>query len=319
MKTSKELFQFEKFDPSKQETLVSFSASNIWKDLRDSFLKNKSSLIGLILFAIIIILTIVIPLSSNYDRSITPISGIKNLSPGSKLPAGINNELYNSNFLFLFGTDKFGRDLWTRVWNGLANSILLGLVATTMNVIVGSILGLLMGYYNFANKYLLWVVKILSSLPIVLVLMLFNVTLGSSIYVMLLGLTATAWIAPSQQVRADVLVNKNLDFMIASKVLGTKNYKILSTFFLLSMPTIITQFIIIFPKMILFEATLGFLGLSTPDIPIIGNIINDGKSQMFLFPFQLFIPVGFLVFTVITMQMISSGIQDAFSLTKGGE
>jgi ABC-type dipeptide/oligopeptide/nickel transport system permease subunit len=66
--------------------------------------------------------------------------------------------------------------------------------------------------------------------------------------------------------------------------------------------------------MILFEATLGFLGLAEPDIPILGNVINDGRTQIFNYSYQLLIPVSFLVVTTVVMQLVSSAIQDAFKM-----
>jgi len=305
MSNNKDLFKREKFDPSKQETLVSFETSTVWKDLKQAFRKNKAALIGLFLLVIVLMMAIIVPLTFKNEWATKPTSNT-NMLPGFRDTT--------TGHLYLFGTDKLGRDLWARVWYGLRTSIFLASVATVINVSTGTFLGLMMGSQDSADKTLMVLVKIFSSIPIVLILILFSVTFGASLPVMLFSLIITGWISPSQQVRADVKINKKLDFMVASKVLGTKNYKIVWTFFLLSIPTIINQFIIVFPKMILFEATLGFLGLAEPDIPILGNVINDGRTQIFNYSYQLLIPVSFLVVTTVVMQLVSSAIQDAFKM-----
>ncbi len=321
MKETTELFKREEFDPSKENVLVSFEVHTSWKALKKTFLRNKLYLISLIAMTTILLLAFFVPMFIDYDLAMMPNSPNVNLSPGSVgyIPVEVNGVVEMQEHKYLFGTDSIGRDLWARLWFGLRTSIILGLVTTSINIFVGTIVGLNMGYYNKFDSIMLWVVKVFSSIPIVLILILFSVSFGASIPIMILSLTITGWINPSQQVRSKVKVDKNLDFMVASKVLGTKSYKILFSFIILAIPTIVNQFILMFPKMILFETTLGFLGLSIPDVPILGNIINDGKDQLFTFPYQLFIPIGFLVTSVLSIQIVSSGIQDAFNTNnKGG-
>ncbi len=325
MKEENELFKREEFDPSKENILVSFEVHTSWKALKKTFLKNKLYLFALIVMITILLMAFFVPMFIDYDLAIEPNSANVNLSPGGVGLIQVetfegSGEYIEVEHTYIFGADSIGRDLWARLWFGLRTSIVLGLITTTINVIVGTIVGLNMGYYNKFDSVMLWVVKIFSSIPIVLILILFSVSFGASIPIMILSLTITGWINPSQQVRSKVKVDKNLDFMVASKVLGTRSYKILFSFIILSIPTIVNQFILLFPKMILFETTLGFLGLSIPDIPILGNIINDGKDQLFTFPYQLFIPIGFLVASVLSIQIVSSGIQDAFNTNdKGGK
>ncbi len=344
MKENTELFKREEFDPSKENILVSFEVHTSWKALKKTFLSNKLYLLSLVVMITIMLLALFVPMFIDYALSMDPNSPNVNLLPGEvglvpkEFPVlGEDGkpifevdldddgnlvpvvEIIMVEYTYLFGTDFLGRDLWARLWFGLRASIILGLITTSINIIIGTIIGLNMGYYNRFDSIMLWVVKVLSSIPIVLILILFSVSFGASIGIMILSLTITGWIGPSQQVRSKVKVDKNLDFMVASKVLGTKNYKILISFIILAIPTIVNQFILIFPKMILFETTLGFLGLSMPDIPILGNIINDGKDQLFTFPYQLFIPIGFLVTSILSIQIVSSGIQDAFNTNnKGG-
>ncbi len=321
MKETTELFKREEFDPSKENILVSFEIHTSWKALKKTFLNNKLYLISLIAMLTILLLALFVPMFIDYDLAMVPNSPNVNLAPGSvgDIPIEVDGVVEMQEHTYLFGTDSIGRDLWARLWFGLRTSIVLGLVTTSINIFVGTIVGLYVGYYNKFDSIMLWVVKVLSSIPIVLILILFSVSFGASIPIMILSLTITGWINPSQQVRSKVKVDKNLDFMVASKVLGTKNYKILFSFIILAIPTIVHQFILIFPKMILFETTLGFLGLSIPDVPILGNIINDGKDQLFTFPYQLFIPITFLVTSILSIQIVSRGIQDAFNTNnKGG-
>lgn len=115
----------------------------------------------------------------------------------------------------------------------------------------------------------------------------------------------------SLQVRAEVIKNRQLDYFVASKILGTPFYKKMLYFLPIAMPIIITRLVFPIPGAILAEAYLGFVGLSIANQMSLGNMIFSAKEYILLFPWQIIIPVLFLIMLTISIQLIGNGTQDA--------
>ncbi len=269
------------------------------KEAMKEFFTNKLSIAGLFILIGLIITAVVVVFTSQWDITI-----------------GSSDILSGSTKQHWFGTDDFGRDLWTRLWYGLLVSSVLAIIASTINIIIGIIVGISQGYFKTVDKILTPIIKILYSLPSILILILFSTVFGASMIIVVVSLVITGWVGPSQQIRGQTLRTRNQDFIIASQTLGTGWFKILGTFFTLAIPTIIIQFTMLFPKMILVEATLGFLGLSVPDIPTLGTLINSGRAYILSHPMQVFYPIISLVTIVASVQFIGFGIESAFGTSR---
>lgn len=268
----------------------------------EDFFKNKIAVFGLVIFLALFFTSVIVFFTS----------------PHNVIIGDSNHILENSSSTYWFGTDQFGRDLWTRVWYGVLISTLIAFFASIINIILAGLVGIVTGYFDTVDKFFNPIIKILYSLPSLLILILFSVVFGPSFWIIILSLTITGWVGPSQQIRAHTLRVRNLDFITASQTLGTSKFKILQTFINLAIPTIIIQFSMIFPKMILAESILGFLGLSIPDVPTLGTLINLGRGYILLYPMQVFYPVIFLVGIVGSIQFVAFGIEDAFGSSRTG-
>ncbi len=295
MEPNKDLFAFvdnlEENTEIKNINSYTSAAKDSWK----RFIKNKTAITGLIIFGILLFAVIVFPLLPNYDALSVNSSNI-NQGPSSE---------------HWWGTDANGRDFWSRNWGALQYSLLLALISTSINIVIAIAVGLSTGYFEKWDRYFGYVIKVLYALPSIIVLILFSVIFSPSFGVLILSLIVTGWVNASQQIRGVTLKTKNLDFVTASQTLGTKRFKIMRVFFSYALPIIITQFVIIFPRMIISESILGFLGLSIPDIPTLGNLINDGRGPFLNFAWQLLIPLGLLGLTTISIQLIGFGVEDA--------
>lgn len=299
-------FNFVEIKETEQQKSISEYSSG-FKDAIKKFSKNKMAMFGLILFFILIISTVIFMLLPNYDW---------------ETPDSLNTSQWPPTASHWLGTDAFGRDLWSRIWGGVGYSVALAVVTTTLNIIIAIIIGLSMGYFERFDKFFGFIIKILYALPGIIILILFSVIFRTnnsfySFLVITISLVFSGWVNASQQIRGIVLKVKNLDFITASQTLGTKRFIILKTFFLYSLPIIVIQYAIIFPRMIISESILGFLGLSIPDIPTLGNLINDGRSQFLNYPYQLFVPLTWLVLTTVSVQLIGFGVEEAL-FDKGG-
>ncbi len=297
-------FSFAKVEISDAQKST-FEYKNTWKEVGAKFANNKLAIVGTIVFLSLIILSVIFSLLPNYDTST------------------INSDIVDqgASSSHWWGTDSVGRDFWSRNWGALQYSLLLAFVTTTINILIAIAIGLSMGYFVKFDKYFSFVIRILYAMPTIIVLILFAVVFDTdssflAFWVLVLSLTFSGWVDASQQIRGITIKTRNLDFITASQTLGTKRFKILGTFFTYSLPIIIVQFVIIFPKMIISESILGFLGLSIPDIPTLGNLINDGRAPFLVHPYQLLIPLGMLVVTTVSIQFIGFGVEDAL-LNKG--
>ncbi len=270
------------------------------KEITNRFISNKLAMAGTIIFFLLVIISIVVMFLPNYNTN-DPNSSLMDLPPG----AG-----------HWFGTDSTGRDLWSRNWAAIQYSFIIAILATTINILIAILIGLLMGYFEEFDRLFSGVIKIMYAMPTIIVLILFSIVFYTkdpikSFMVIILSLTFSGWVNASQQVRGSVKKTRNLEFITASQTLGTSRVKMLGVLFTYALPIVIVQYAIIFPRMIIAEATLGFLGLSIPDVPTLGNLINDARNSFLAYPYQLLFPLIMLALTTISIQFMGFGLEDA--------
>lgn len=280
-------------EENKVEEVLNYTSN--YKLFFRNFLKNKFAITGLVIFIIFVATAFLAPIWAADPLFVD--SANSHLMPSTK------------NW---FGTDWLGRDIWSRVWYGLRYSLILSITVTFINVTTGTVFGLLQAYYSKFDQYSNLAIKVLYALPSVLLLIIFAISLNPSFSVLVLSLTVTGWVIPSQQVRVQALRVKDSDYISASVLLGSKRNKVLLNIMTTLIPIIVVQFSIIMPQVILAESFLGFLGLSVPDIPTMGNVINDGRNFIITNPLEVVIPTLVMITTVAGTQITGFGIEDAF-------
>lgn len=290
----KDLFSFHNY----QENIVSktFKQKSLYSEAFSIFRKNKTAVISAILFFGIILSAIII-VSFAQD----PYA----LNPSEVMQAPSKNHW--------FGTDKAGRDLWSRVWWAVLISSVVALIASSLNIVIATVVGISSGMSKWTDRFFSVILKIIFSVPTILILIIFSIVFGASYETIILGMIVTSWAGSSQQIRAQTLRIKNLDFITASMTLKANKFQIAKTYFVYSIPLIIMQFSILFPRMILLESTLGFLGLSIPNVPMLGTIISDGRDVLIAAPWISLFPSAFLISVVGTFTFVAFGLEDAFS------
>ncbi len=292
-------FKFIKQEQIQEEAIVTkFKSSK--REVAEKFAKNKVAMIGVLIFFLLLIISMVIMSINHY-----------------KLDKGDSSQLdLIPTADHWFGTDTVGRDLWKRSWAAVQYSLFLSLIATTLNVLIAVLIGLSMGYFDKFDRAFSGVIKVMYAIPTIIVLILFSIVFRTSkiwlsVIVIIVSLIFSGWVDASQQVRGIVKKTRNLDFITASQTLGTSRIKMLGVLFVYALPIVIVQFAIIFPRMIIAEATLGFLGLSIPDLPTLGNLINDSRNSFLAHPHELFFPLSMLALTTVSIQFIGFGLEDA--------
>ena len=218
------------------------------------------------------------------------------------------------------GTDGMGRDLLSQLISGARVSLLVGLLATGLAIVIGAIIGVSSAYFGgIADSILMRFTDIMMTFPFLLLLILIVYMFGSSLTLIILSIGLTGWTGTARLVRSETLSLRTRDFVIASKALGASDLRII---FYHLLPNTISSIIVIatlsIPGAILAEAALSFIGLGDPQVASWGNILNAGQNDLQAAWWIAVEPGIMLFFTVISFNFLGEGLRDAFD-PKGGE
>ena len=272
---------------------------NFWADSWQRLRSNKMAMFGLITLSCLLFMAIVGPMVTPYTYYETHLH-LKNQPPSSQ---------------FWFGTDELGRDLFTRVWWGARISLLVGIVASLVDLVLGVLYGSLAASAGGkVEEFMMRVADILYSIPYLLVVILLMVVIGSGITTIIIALTITGWISMARIIRGQILQLKQLDFVKAARTMGASRLRILFRHLIPNATgSIIVTVTLTIPTAIFAEAFLSFLGLGI-QAPIAswGTMANDGLPALRYYPWRLFFPAGFISLTMLSFNVLGDGLRDAF-------
>lgn len=272
---------------------------NFWKESWERLKLNKASMMGLYVLVFLFVMAILGPFLTPYTYYETHLH-LKNLPPSTQ---------------FWFGTDELGRDLFTRVWWGARISLLVGIVASLIDLVIGVFYGSLAASVGGKiEEFMMRIADILYSIPYLLVVILLMVVIGSGITTIIIALTITGWISMARIVRGQILQLRELDFVKAAQSLGASRMRILIRHLIPnSLGSIIITVTLTIPTAIFAEAFLSFLGLGV-QAPIAswGTMANDGLPALRYYPWRLFFPAGFISLTMLSFNLLGDGLRDAF-------
>lgn len=298
-------------------------------DVLDRFRKMKAAKIAFYIILFIIAMALLVPVFSkrtydwqNTDHSYLPpkVPFIENLGilDGKKY----GNDLYKSKdalgSYYLFGTDSLGRDIWVRTWKGAQISLYMALLAIIIDLVIGVTYGLISGYYGGKVDMIMQrFIEILNGIPDTVIVTLLVLIMNPGIMSITLALVIKGWIGMSRVTRAQVFKLKNQEFILASRTLGSNNFKLI---FKEILPNIIGQLIVMsmfsIPSAIFTEAFLAFigLGLAAPQASL-GVLISDGFKSFSSAPYMVLIPTAVLSILMFSFNILADGLRDAFDPT----
>ena len=249
----------------------------------------------------------------NYDESKKSLLDEKiiTITKDSNIHNNVHEiEKFISEKKFIFGTDIYGRDLFSRIILGTRVSLSIGLMAVFISNFIGIILGLISGYYGGnIDNVIVWVINIFWSIPTLLLVIALSLALGKGFWQVYIAIGLSIWVDVARLVRGKVISEKNKDYIFASKVLGYNDIKILINNIL---PNIISPILIFsaanFASSILLESGLSFLGIgSQPPTPSWGYMIKENYQYIIFGNSHLIIiPSIFLISMVLSFYYLSN-------------
>lgn len=229
-----------------------------------------------------------------------------------------------SNFkrTFLFGTDKYGRDVFSRIILGLRISLIIGLFSVLLSLLIGITMGSIAGYFGGrVDQFIMLIINSSWSIPTVLMAFAVIIALGKGFLVIILAIGLTMWVDVARIVRGQVMQVKEELYIRASKVLGFSHYRILVKHVL---PNIMGSILVMaaanFATAILVEAGLSYLGLGIqPPTPSLGNLLQESYAYATGgFVYLSFFPIATIMLLVLSFNVLGTSLRDVFDI-KGVE
>lgn len=213
----------------------------------------------------------------------------------------------------LLGTDEGGRDVLTRMLYGSRVSLLVGIVPTTLSMLVGVILGILAGFYGGkVDAVIMRLADIMLAFPSMLLAMVIMYTLGDGIINIFLALAMVNWASVARIVRSETLQLRETEYVEAARSIGVRRVTIMLRHILPNcIPSLIVLFTLNIPSAILAESSLSFLGLGiqAPDASW-GLMVNSGRQYLYNAPWLSLAPSAAIMVIVLAFNFLGDGLRD---------
>lgn len=268
----------------------------LWRRFR----RNRAAVLGLILLAGIIVLSLTAGLYEPGDplrRAAEPL-----IPPFQSWQVPL-------------GTDQLGRDILAGIFHGARISLLIGLVATVLSILIGVAIGSLSGYFGgLVDDVLMRVTEAFQTVPNFVLLLALVAILGSSIENIVLAIGIVSWTAPARLVRAEFMALKRREFVEAARSLGVGDAAIIVREILPNaLPPVVVFASIIMAVSILLESALAFLGLGDPNYASWGNMIGQGRNVLRTAWYVAAIPGLAILLTVLSFSLVGEGLNEALN------
>lgn len=272
---------------------------SLWADAWRRMRYSITARIGMVITSIIILTGLLAPIVSPYNP---------------KIDSNLENARQPPSAQHIFGTDRLGRDIFTRIIHGASLSLQVGLVAVATAGIAGTILGLVSGYFGgAADMIIMRIMDIMMAFPSMLLAIAIVAVRGNGLMNTIIAISIVGIPGYARLVRSMVLTLRERDFILASRMTGVRTPVIIFRHILPNSlsPLIVTATMGI-GGAILSAAALGFLGLGAqPPAPEWGAMISEGVPFLRQNPHMVFFPGMAIMMTVLGFNLVGDGLRDA--------
>ena len=232
--------------------------------------------------------------------------------------ASIKPETLIAKKTFYLGTDKYGRDLLSRILVGARISFFIGFVAVFISLVIGIFMGSVAGYFGGkVDAFIMWIINVTWSIPTLLLVIAITLALGKGFWQVFIAVGLTMWVEVARVVRGQIISAKEMQYVTAARALGFNNFRIITKHIL---PNIMAPVIVIcaanFAAAILIESGLSFLGIGAqPPMASWGAMIKDHYNYIILGkPYLAIIPGLCIMFLVMAFMLIGNALRDALDV-----
>lgn len=318
-----------------KQSLVQMRPSvSFFKDAMHRLVRNKVAMVSLLIILVIMVFSFVVPSFYPYQYE-QQIKGSEYLSPmtystdeQSRIAAG------EKVFPHVLGTDNLGRDYAVRVMMGSRISLLVGLIASAIILLIGSTYGAVSGYFGgWTDMIMMRIVDIIYTIPDILMIVLISFAIrepmntlaqkdgfhwiqaiGANLIGIFLVFALLYWVGMARIVRSQVLTLKQSEYVTAAKALGASSGRIIRKHLLPNcIGTLIVTTTLQIPSAIFTESFLSFLGLGVAiPMPSLGSLASDAINGMNTFPYLLLAPALLISLIILSFNLFGDGLRDAF-------
>lgn len=322
-------------DESEKQSLVVMRESvGFWQDGLRRLKKNKIAMISLIVVLVIFVLSFIVPTVYPYKYE-QQIKTSVNLAPmqyseaeQAQIDAG------EKVFPHILGTDNLGRDYAVRVMMGSRVSLLVGLVASAIILLIGSLYGSISGFFGgWVDMVMMRIVDIIYTVPDVLIIILLAAVLNYPLkdlaqkpgfeWIGIIGVNLISifivfallyWVGMARIVRSQIMILKEQEYVTAARALGASSGRIIRKHLLTNcIGTLIVTTTLQIPSSIFTESFLSFLGLGVnAPMPSLGSLASAAINGLQSYPHRLFAPAFMISVIILSFNLLGDGLRDAF-------
>lgn len=286
-------------NPAAMDTSLS-RKKGLWREAWIRMRRNRSSIVGMILFGTIVLLAIFADVIADYNTTVVKIDMLNRLAPPS--------------WQHIFGTDELGRDLFARIIHGARISLSIGFLAEFVTLVFGLLFGSISGYYGGkVDNVIMRFMDIFMAIPSLLLSIAMVTAFGTSTLILVVAIAVAGVPSLSRVVRAQVMRAKEQEYVEAARALGANDFVIVMKYIMPNiMSPIIVQVALDIAGCILTVSSLSYLGLGVPPpAPEWGAILSSGQTYIRDAWNITVFPGLMIIITVISLNLIGDGLRDA--------